>query len=71
METMEKMNWKRWPKENPPTSGKYLAYVTYPGSNGRAMNEIRTLYWDNIDKAWICQGLIITHWTIDFNYPDE
>lgn len=71
METMEKMNWKQWPKENPIESGKYLTFVTYPGNNGRAMKEIRTLYWDGATRTWICQGLIVTHWTNDFNYPDE
>lgn len=71
METMEKMNWKRWPKENPIESGKYLTFVMCPGNNGKSLTEIRTLYWDGLTKTWICQGLIVTHWTIDFNYPDE
>lgn len=51
------------------TGRKFLCRVLVPEKGGKASAKFVVLEYDSYSKCWICDNMLVTHWSI-INFPD-
>ena len=64
--------WKRYPNHRPSDTDEYLCVVLIPDDAGGYDRRQKVLRWESgyIGK-WICENMIVTHWTDCLAFPKE
>lgn len=58
-------------EENPTEPGYFLCRVLVPERGGRASRKYAVLWFDILDKKWVCDEMIVTHWMPLPEPPEE
>lgn len=53
----------------PTESGEYLCAVIEPVSGGISIRRRYMLMYDAYEKLWVCENMIVTHWTLAPDLP--
>lgn len=53
----------------PTESGEYLCTVIEPVSGGISIRRRYMLKYDAYEKLWVCENMIVTHWTLAPDLP--